>query len=165
MARNKNKPKKGGAVVSPAEIPAGKTEVIVGASAAVTAAGTAVAATTPLPTFTQIGMAGMIGMLGAGAAVPATVGSEPLAPVETTTESTATIETDVATATEPVESLKRCPSPEREEKKVGEEKLNDTNNESLNESLPSLKKEIESAPGFYGYIKNFFRSIGGAISR
>ena len=46
MARNKNKPKKGGAVVSPAESPAGKTEVIVGASAAVTAAGTAVAATT-----------------------------------------------------------------------------------------------------------------------
>ena len=78
MARNKNKPKKNAAAVSPAAIPAGETEVIVektivdpsgndtpivnaeiDAPAPVASFGMGA----PLPTFTQIGMAGMIGMI------------------------------------------------------------------------------------------------------
>lgn len=174
MGRHKNKPKKGGAAVSPAEIPTGETEVIVPATATAIVADApatvVVAADTPapLPTFTQIGMAGMIGMLGSATPVPAAVASEPLAPAETTTEPAAASEETAAT--EPVESLKRSPSPGLEEKpeceeKQNEEKLSDTINESLNNSLQSPKKEIEPTVGFYGYIKNFFRSIGGAINR
>lgn len=178
MGRHKNKPKKNAAAVSPAAIPAGETEVIV-EKTIVDPSGNATPVVNaeidtpapvasfgmgaPLPTFTQIGMAGMIGMLQPVVAEPmpavAASAEEPV-PAEEPMQSQEPMQAQELAQQEPVESSKRCPTPP-----PPEDKCSDSIKEPLNESLRSPVRTEESATGFYGYIKHFFRSIGGAISR
>ena len=180
MARNKNKPKKGAAATSPAAIPVGQTETIV----------EHVAAATPLPTFTQIGMLGIL-----GSAVTATVTTapeeeqqEPLPATEApATEAPATeapaaeapaAEPPVAeapAAEAPAADAPDVPVPAAEEPDADVAELeaavteplsvSDVMNTTLTESLPSPTKPEEATGSFYGLIKNFFRSIGGSIHR
>ena len=170
MARHKNKPKKGAAAVSPAEIPAGETEVIVEKTVAsvdsvkndtpvmdaaidAPAPVASVALNTTLPTFTQIGMAGMIGMLGSVAEPVVAVAEPVVAVAEPVITVAAVAEPVVAAETEVKESEPKI--------EVTKEPIT---SEPLTESVRPATATVESA-GFYGYIRSFFKSLGGAVNR
>ncbi len=143
MVRSKNKPKKNAAVVSPAAIPTGTTEVIAPAPTS-----TPAPATTN-PTFTQIGMAGMIGMIGA-----------------------------TAVAEEPKAEEPKAEEPKAEEPKAEEPKAEEPNKMPLallatraDAEEPKTEEPIaatpipESSGGIFGFFRRFYNSLGGAVHR
>jgi hypothetical protein len=145
MGRNKNKPTKNAAAVSPAALPVGTTEVIV---PALTTATNATFTQSPNPTFTQIGMIGMIGLL--STTTEAAAAEEPK--VE---EPVATVEEPVATVEEPVATVEE---PKVEEPKVEEPKVEEPAKEAV-APLP------ETSGSIFGFFRRFYNSLGGAINR
>lgn len=141
MVRSKNKPKKNAAAVSPAAIPTGTTEVI---------APVAAEATAPNPTFTQIGMAGMIGMLSS----PPTF-AEPASTNPTDTDAQPEVKD-----TTPVQEEK-TEEPKTEEPKAEEPKAEEPKAEEPKAAEPT---PVEST-GIFGFFRRFYNSLGGAIHR
>ena len=140
MVRSKNKPKKNAAAVSPAALSSGTTEVIAPTPATFMQA--------PNPTFTQIGMAGMIGML----STPPTV-AEPAATNPTDTE-------------QPVAEEPKQEQPVAEESKTEEPKTEEPKTE---EPKTEEVKVAESTPventGIFAFFRRFYNSLGGTIHR
>lgn len=143
MVRSKNKPKKNAAAASPAAIPTGTTEVI---------APTFIQ--TPIPTFTQIGMAGMIGML----STPPTFAEPAVTGVNGEVNGFAVTNPTVAEQTTAVAEQTTA---------VAEPKT-----EQLADAAAEEPKAEETTPaeptqstGIFGFFRRFYNSLGGAIHR
>lgn len=145
MARSKNKPTKNVAT-------AGKTEVIAGPGSATTpvvAPAAAPAVTDAIPTFTKIGMAGMIGLLGSDAAI-----AEPQAVADA---AVAEPPADVAVAEPPADvAVPQAVA----DAAVAEEPTN-----QKEEAIAPPTAPVEAPVGFLGYLRSFFSGFGQAIHR
>ncbi len=153
MARSKNKPKKTAADA------AGKTEVIAGPGSTTTpvtvAPVAAPAVTDAIPTFTKIGMAGMIGLLGSDAAVA--VAEPPADVAEPQAVADAAVAEPPADVAEPQAVADAA---------VAEPPANA--DEPTNQKEEAIVPPTAPAPapvGFFGYLRSFFSGFGQAIHR
>ena len=148
MGRNKNKPTKNAANVSPAALPTGTTEVIAPALT------NATFTQSPIPTFTQIGMASMIGLLASEKPVAVTemvVADEPVA------------DEPVAVTEEPKVEEPKVEEPKAEEPKVEEPKVEEPKaEEPAKEAVAPLP---ETSGSMFGFFRRFYNSLGGAVHR
>jgi hypothetical protein len=142
MARSKNKPTKNVAT-------AGKTEVIVGPGSAPVAADASA-----VPTFTKIGMAGMIGLLGSDATV-AVADAAVAEPPTDVAEPQAVADASVA---EP-------PTDVAEPQAVADAAVAEEPTNQKEEAIAPPTAPVEAPVGFLGYLRNFFSGFGQAIHR
>ena len=158
MGRNKNKPTKNAANVSPAALPTGTTEVIAPALT------NATFTQSPIPTFTQIGMASMIGLLASEKPVAVTemvVADEPVADEPVADEPVA--DEPVAVTEEPKVEEPKVEEPKAEEPKVEEPKVEEPKaEEPAKEAVAPLP---ETSGSMFGFFRRFYNSLGGAVHR